>query len=83
MSAHLRRVIAVRALIGLTLLAIAAVRAARTARHPLRHARCLGTRIVRHVPGLPGDGEPLGEDDMRAYIAICRGWKHATEGSRT
>ena len=81
MSAHLRRVIAVRALIGLTLLAIGVVLAARTARHPLLHARCLGARVVRRVPGRPGDGEALSEDEVRAWIAICRGWKRDAERS--
>lgn len=75
MSAHLRRVIAVRALIAVTLLAIGVVLAARTARHPLLHARCLAARIVRRIPGRPGDGEPLSDDEMRAWIAICRGWR--------
>ena len=65
MTGHLRRVIAVRALIGVTLLAIAAVRAARTVRHPLRHARRLAVRVIRRVPGRPDDGEALSEDEMR------------------
>ena len=85
MSAHLRQVIATRALIVLTLLAIAAVHTGRTIRHPLRYARCMGVRVVRRIPRLPRDGEPLDDLEMRDFIAICRGWKHAasTEGSRT
>lgn len=83
MTAHLRRVIAVRALIGVTLLAIAAVLVARTVRHPLLHGRRVAARVIRRVPGRPDDGEALSDEEMRAYIAICRGWKRDAEGSRT
>jgi hypothetical protein len=82
-TAHLRRAIAVRVTVAVTLLAIAAVLLARTARHPLRHARCAAARVMRRIPGRPDDGEPLSEGEMRAFIGICRGWKHAAEGSRT
>jgi hypothetical protein len=84
-SAHLRRVIAVRVLIVTTHLAIAGVRVIRTARHPLLHGRRLAVAVIRPVPGRPRDGEPLSDGEMRAFIAICRGWKHDArpEGSRT
>jgi tellurite resistance protein len=76
-TARLRQAAAVRVLIAAALLAIAAVRAARIIRHPVLHARRLAARIVRRVPGRPDDGDPLTDSEMRAFIAICRGWKHA------
>lgn len=81
----LRRSAGVHALIIATLTAICAVHAGRAARHPARHARYLTARAARRIPGRPGDGEPLDPDEARAFIAICRGWKHdgRTEGSRT
>lgn len=81
----LRRTTGVHVLIAATLAAICAVRIGRAARHPARHARYLTARAVRRIPGRPGDGETLDPDEARAFIAICRGWKHdsRTEGSRT
>lgn len=81
----LRRTIEVRVLIAATLAAICAVHVTRAARHPARHARYLTARAARRIPGRPGDGEPLDPDEARAFIAICRGWKHdgRTERSRT
>ena len=85
MSPHLRRVIAVRALIAWTLLAILAVRLARTARHPLLQARCLRARVFRRIPRRDPDGEPLTRDEMRAFIAVVQCWKYPAppERSRT
>jgi hypothetical protein len=81
----LRRTMAIRVLIAATLVAICAVRVSRAARHPARHARYLTARATRRIPGQPGDGETLDPDEARAFIAICRGWKHdsRTERSRT
>lgn len=75
MSGRLRRGLAIRAPIAWTLLAIAAVRIARAARHPLLWAGCLGTRIVRRTPRRDPDGEPLTRGEMRAFIGIVRGWR--------
>lgn len=83
--ACLHRSVGIRVLIIATLAAICAVHVTRAARHPARHARYLAARATRRIPGRPGDGEPLDPDEARAFIAICRGWKHAAtaEGSRT
>jgi hypothetical protein len=83
--ACLRRTMAIHVLIIATLVAICAVHAARTVRHPAWHARYLTARAIRRIPGQPDDGEGLDPDEARAFIAICRGWKHAAtaEGSRT
>jgi hypothetical protein len=81
----LRRTVEVRLLIAATLAAIGAVLVMRAARHPARHVRYLAARVLRRIPGRPGDGDTLTPDEARAFIAICRGWKHdgRTEGSRT
>jgi hypothetical protein len=81
----LRRTAGIRVLIIATLAAICAVHVARAARHPARHACYLAARVLRRIPGQPGDGEALDPDEARAFIAICRGWKRdsRTEGSRT
>jgi hypothetical protein len=76
-SAHLRRVIAVR-------IVVAALTAALPPAWVIGRIRRAFSR-ARPVPGLPADGEPLDAGEMRAFIAICRGWKHTarTERSRT
>ena len=72
MSPHLCRVVAIRALIAWTLLAILAVRVARGARHPLLQARCLRARAIRRIPRRDPDGEPLTRDEMRAFITVVQ-----------
>jgi hypothetical protein len=83
--ACLRRTVGIHALIAATLAAIAAVYAWRTVRHPLRYAGYLAARVLRRIPARDPDGEPLGRDEMRAFIAVVQCWKQpaSTEGSRT
>jgi hypothetical protein len=81
--ACLRRAVAVRVLIAATLASIAAVYAWRTIRHPLRYARYLAARAVRRIPRRDPDGEPLGQDEMRAFIAAVESWRHDAPPERT
>ena len=83
--ACLRRTAGIHALIAQTLVAIAAVYAWRTVRHPLRYARYLAARYAYRIPRRDPDGEPLDRDEMRAFLAIAEGWRDsaASERSRT
>ena len=83
--ACLRRTAVIHALIAQTLVAIAAVCAWRTVRHPLRYARYLAARYAYRIPRRDPDGEPLDRDEMRAFIGLVECWRHdvSAERSRT
>ena len=65
-------------------LAACAACAWRTVRHPLWYARYLAARYAYRTPRRDPDGEPLGRDEMRAFLAIVEGWRDSApaQGSR-